>query len=68
MGTVRAVNKVDIVELNVKIPERKIQDEMAKIIISLEEEEEETIKYLKIKRKYIEERMIENNQVIVDEE
>ena len=41
---------------------------MAKIIISLEEEEEETIKYLKIKRKYIEERMIENNQVIVDEE
>ena len=68
MGTVRAVNKVDIVELSVKIPERKIQDEMAKIIISLEEEEEETIKYLKIKRKYIEERMIENNQVIVDEE
>jgi len=68
MGTVRAVNKVDIVELNVKIPERKIQDEMAKIIISLEEEEEETIKYLKIKRKYIEERMIENNQVIIDEE
>ena len=68
MGTVRAVNKVDIVELNVKIPEREIQDEMAKIIISLEEEEEETRKYLKIKRKYIEERMIENNQVIVDEE
>ena len=68
MGTVRAVNKVDIVELNVKIPERKIQDEMAKIIISLEEEEEETIKYLKIKRKYIEERIIENNQVIIDEE
>ena len=68
MGTVRAVNKVDIVELNVKIPERKIQDEMAKIIISLEEEEYDTIKYLKIKRKYIEERMIENNQVIVDEE
>ena len=68
MGTVRAVNKVDIVELNVKIPERKIQDEMAKIIISLEEEEEETIKYLKIKTNYIEERMIENNQVIVDEE
>ena len=68
MGTVRAVNKVDIVELSVKIPERKIQDEMAKIIISLEEEEEETIKYLKIKRKYIEERIIENNQVIIDEE
>ena len=68
MGTVRAVNKVDIVELNVKIPERKIQDEMTKIIISLEEEEEETRKYLKIKRKYIEERIIENNQVIVDEE
>ena len=68
MGTVRAVNKGDIVALNVKIPERKVQDEMAKIIISLEEEEYDTIKYLKIKRKYIEERMIENNQVIVDEE
>ena len=67
MGTVRAVNKVDIVELNVKIPEREIQDEMAKIIISLEEEEENTIKYLEIKRKYIEEKMIENNQVMIDE-
>ena len=68
MGTVRAVNKVDIVKLNVRIPKREVQDEMAKIIISLEEEEYNTIKYLKIKRKYIEERMIENNQVIVDEE
>ena len=68
MGTVRAVNKGDIVELNVKIPERKIQDEMAKIITSFEEEEYSTMKYLNIKRKYIEERVIENNQVIIDEE
>ena len=68
MGTVRAVNKGDIVELNVKMPERKIQDEMAKIITSFEEEEYSTMKYLNIKRKYIEERVIENNQVIIDEE
>ena len=68
MGTVRAVNKGDIVDLNVKIPERKIQDEMAKIITSFEEEEYSTMKYLNIKRKYIEERVIENNQVIIDEE
>ena len=68
MGTVRAVNKGDIVELRVKMPEREVQDEMAKIITSFEDEEYSTMKYLKIKRKYIEERVIENNQVIIDEE
>lgn len=41
---------------------------MAKIITSFEEEEYSTMKYLNIKRKYIEERVIENNQVIIDEE
>ena len=38
MNVVRAVNKVDIVELDIDLPEREVQDKMVEIIESFEEE------------------------------
>ena len=67
MSAVRAVNKVDIVELNIDLPEREVQDRMVEIIKSFENEEESTKDYLKIKKKYIEEKILEKNEVKINE-
>ena len=67
MSAVRAVNKSDIVELDIDLPEREVQDKMVEIITSFENEEKNTIDYLKIKKKYIEEKVLEKNQVRINE-
>ena len=68
MSAVRAVNKTDIVELDIDLPDRKEQDRMVEIITSFEKEEENTREYLKIKKKYIEEKIPTKNKVIINEE
>ena len=68
MSAVRAVNKTDIVELDIDLPDRKEQDRMVEIITSFEKEEENTREYLKIKKKYIEEKILTKNKVIINEE
>ena len=68
MSAVRAVNKTDIVELDIDLPDRKEQDRMVEIITSFEKEEENTREYLKIKKKYIEEKILAKNKVILNEE
>ena len=68
MSAVRAVNKTDIVELDIDLPDREEQDRMVEIITSFENEEENTIEYLKIKKKYIEEKILAKNKVIINEE
>ena len=68
MSAVRAVNKTDIVELDIDLPDREEQDKMVEIITSFENEEENTIEYLKIKKKYIEEKILTKNKVIINEE
>ena len=68
MSAVRAVNKTDIVELDIDLPDRKEQDRMVEIITSFEKEEENTREYLKIKKKYIEEKILAKNKVIINEE
>ena len=40
---------------------------MVEIITSFENEEKNTIDYLKIKKKYIEEKVLEKNQVRINE-
>ena len=50
MSAVRAVNKTDIVELDIDLPDREEQDRMVEIITSFEKEEENTREYLKIKK------------------
>ena len=67
MSAVREVNKSDIVELDIDLPEREVQDKMVEIITSFENEEKNTIDYLKIKKKYIEEKVLEKNQVRINE-
>ena len=68
MSAVRAVNKTDIVELDIELPDREEQDRMVEIITSFENEEENTREYLKIKKKYIEEKILAKNKVIINEE
>ena len=68
MSAVRAVNKTDIVELDIDLPDREEQDRMVEIITSFEKEEENTREYLKIKKKYIEEKILAKNKVIINEE
>lgn len=68
MSAVRAVNKTDIVELDIDLPEREVQDEMVEIINNFEMEEESTIEYLQLKKKYIEEKILAENKVIINEE
>ena len=68
MSAVRAVNKTDIVELDIDLPDREEQDRMVEIITSFENEEENTREYLKIKKKYIEEKILAKNKVIINEE
>lgn len=68
MNVVRAVNKVDIVELDIDLPEREVQDKMVEIIESFEEEHNITLEYLKSKKKYIEESIISKNGVKINEE
>ena len=68
MSAVRAVNKTDIVELDIELPDREEQDRMVEIITSFENEEENTRGYLKIKKKYIEEKILAKNKVIINEE
>ena len=68
MSAVRAVNKTDIVELDIDLPDREEQDRMVEIITSFEKEEENTREYLKIKKKYIEEKILTKNKVIINEE
>ena len=68
MSAVRAVNKTDIVQLDIDLPDRKEQDRMVEIITSFEKEEENTREYLKIKKKYIEEKILAKNKVIINEE
>ena len=68
MSAVRAVNKTDIVELDIDLPDREEQDKMVEIITSFEKEEENTREYLKIKKKYIEEKILTKNKVIINEE
>ena len=65
---VRAVNKTDIVELDIDLPDREEKDRMVEIIKSFEKEEENTREYLKIKKKYIEEKILAKNKVIINEE
>ena len=67
MNVVRAVNKVDIVELDIDLPEREVQDKMVEIIESFEEEHNITLEYLKSKKKYIEESIISKNGVKINE-
>ena len=67
MNVVRAVNKVDIVELDIDLPEREVQDKMVEIIENFEEEHNITLEYLKSKKKYIEESIISKNGVKINE-
>ena len=68
MSAVRAVNKTDIVELDIDLPEREVQDRMVEIINNFETEEESTMEYLQLKKKYIEEKILAENKVIINEE
>ena len=68
MSAVRAVNKTDIVELDIDLPDREEQDRMVEIITSFEKDEENPREYLKIKKKYIEEKILTKNKVIINEE
>ena len=68
MSAVRAVNKTDIVELDIDLPDREEQDRKVEIITSYEKEKENTREYLKIKKKYIEEKILAKNKVIINEE
>jgi len=68
MSAVRAVNKTDIVELDIDLPEREVQDRMVEIINNFETEEESTLEYLQLKKKYIEEKILSENKVIINEE
>lgn len=67
MSVVRAVNKSDIVELDIELPEREEQDKMVEIIKSFEDEQNTTLHYLQSKKKYIEESIISKNGVKINE-
>jgi putative type I restriction modification DNA specificity domain protein len=50
------------------LPEREVQDRMVEIINNFETEEESTMEYLQLKKKYIEEKILAENKVIINEE